>query len=113
MDANKNPQEVARKGIREVTKADIDAAAKKGKKVKLIASAKPVRDSVELSVSPQLVGPDSPLWSVDGTSSALTIKTDLMGDLTIIEGSGDITQTAYALFSDLILTVEAIRNGTL
>jgi homoserine dehydrogenase len=113
MEANTNPKNVSRKGIREVTRADIEAAARKGKKIKLIASAKLACDSVDLSVSPQMVGPDSPLWSVDGTSSALTIKTDLMGDLTIIEGSGEVTQTAYAIFSDLILTVEAIRNGTI
>ena len=113
MDADTDPRKVARKGIRDVTRADIETAAKKGKKIKLIASATPAGESIELSVSPQMVGPDSPLWVVDGTSSAITIKTDLMGDLTIIEGSGEVTQTAYAIFSDLILTVESIRNGTI
>jgi homoserine dehydrogenase len=113
MEAETNPKKVARKGISELTKADIDAATRKGKKIKLVASAKRTGESVDLSVSPQTVGPDSPFWSVDGVSSALTIKTDLMGDLTIIEGSGEVSQTAYAIFSDLILTVEAIRNGTI
>ncbi len=113
MDAEANPKKVSRKGIRDVTRGDIDAATKKGKKIKLIASAKSVGGLIELSVSPQTVGPDSPFWSVDGTSSALTIKTDLMGDLTIIESGGEVTQTAYALFSDIILTVESIRNGTI
>ncbi len=94
MDADTNPKKVARKGIREVTRADIEAAAKKGKKIKMIACAKPVGESIELSVCPQMIGSDSPFWSVDGTKSALTIKTDLMGDLTIIEGCGEISHTA-------------------
>lgn len=113
MDADTNPKMVARSGIRWITQGDIEAAAKKGKKIKMIAKAQPSGESVKLSVDIQELGPESPLWSVDGTSSALTIKTDLMGDLTIIEGSGEISQTAYAIFSDLILTVEAIRSGTI
>jgi len=112
MDAQANPSMVQRTGIRDVRGEDIKKAGSAGKKIKMIASARPVADGVRLTVATELIGPDHPFWSVDGTTSALTIRTDLMGDLTIIESNPTVTQTAYAVFSDLLLTVEAIRSGT-
>jgi len=112
MDAQANPTMVQRTGIRNVRCEDIREAASKGKKIKMIACARPVAEGVRLTVSTDLIGTDHPFWSVDGTSSALTIRTDLMGDLTIIENNPSITQTAYAVFSDLLLIVEGIRAGT-
>jgi homoserine dehydrogenase len=112
MDAEANPKMVRRTGIRNVRPEDIREAASKGKKIKMIAAAESTADGVKLSVSTEMIGPDHPFWSVDGTSSALTIKTDLMGDLTIIESNPAITQTAYAVFSDMLLIVESIRAGT-
>jgi len=113
MDANLTPRDVEREGVRAVGSQDIKDAAEKGKKIKLIAMAARSGDRIRLTVKPQTVGPDSVFWSVDGTSSALRIQTDLMGDLTIVESGPATTQTAYAVFSDMLLTVEAIRAGTL
>jgi homoserine dehydrogenase len=113
MEAQVNPTMVKRTGIRDVRVEDLREAASKGKKIKMIASAKPSSDGMKLTVSTELIGPDHPFWSVDGTSSALTIRTDLMGELTIIESNPTVTQTAYAVFSDMLLIVEAIRSGTI
>ncbi len=65
------------------------------------------------SVKPETVEADNVFWSVDGTSSGLTIKTDLMGDITILEGNPLVTQTAYGVLSDLLLVVEGIRTNTI
>jgi homoserine dehydrogenase len=113
MGADTTPRAVDRKGVGEITKADVEVASAQGKKIKLIASAWRDDGKVKLKVEPLRIGSEHPFWSVDGTSSALTLKTDLMGDLTIFERDPGITQTAYAVFSDLLLTVESIRNGTL
>lgn len=113
MDAKKTPKDVDRTGVREVTSNALAQANDKGRKIKLIASASMLGDDVKLVVRPEAIGPDSPFWSVEGTSSALTIGTDLMGDLTIIEEGPALTQTAYAVFSDMLHTVESIRAGTL
>lgn len=112
MDAQATPKDVQRTGIRSMMEEDIREAASKGKKIRMIASARPTADGVKLTVTNELIGPDHLFWSVDGTSSALTIKTDLMGDLTVIESDPSVTQTAYAVFSDMLLIVEAIRAGT-
>ena len=113
MGADTTPRAVDRKGVGGITVADVEVANAQGKKIKLIASAEREDGKVKLKVEPLRIGSEHPFWSVDGTSSALTLKTDLMGDLTIFERGPGITQTAYAVFSDLLLTVESIRNGTL
>lgn len=113
MDARKTPKDVDRTGVRGVSAKALADATASGKKVRLIASASMESGEAKLVVKPETIGPDSPFWTVDGTSSALTIRTDLMGDLTIIEGDPVITQTAYAVFSDMLHVIESIRSGTL
>jgi len=113
MEANTTPKTVRRQGVTDVSSSDLRRAASEGKKLKLVASASRTGEEIELEVKKRLVGPDDIFYSVDGTSSALTIRTDLMGDLTVFESGPGVTQTAYAVFSDLLLLVESIRNGTL
>jgi len=113
MDANLDPSKVDREGIGAVSSRSLEEAASSGRKIKLVARASRTESGVRLEVRPEEIGPTNPFWTVDGTSSALTIKTDLMGDITILETGPGIAQTAYAVFSDLILIVEAIRAGAL
>ncbi len=113
MDADTKPSQADRRGIRGITKQQLDEAAGKGERLHLIATAERVDGNVRLSVGPVADGPESPFWSVTGTSSALTIRTDLMGDLTIVEHGPAVSQTAYAILSDLLLVVESIRAGTI
>ncbi len=111
MDAEKTPKDVERKGIRDLSREQITDALSRGKKIKLIARASREDDTVKLTVKPEVVEADNIFWNVDGTSSGLTIKTDLMGDITILEGNPLVTQTAYGVLSDLLLVVEDIRNN--
>ncbi len=112
MDAGMNPKMVDREGIRDVEPDAIRRTSAEGKKVKLVARAFRDGPAVKLRVRPETIGPESIMWPVDGTSSSLTIQTDLMGDLTVVESNPTLNQTAYAVFSDLLHTVEAIRHGT-
>lgn len=113
MEAKKTPKDVDRMGVGDVSSQTLADARACGTKVKLVASAAMEDGDVKLVVRPESIGPESPFWSVEGTSSAVTIKTDLMGDLTILEEGPALTQTAYAVFSDMLLAVESIRSGTL
>jgi len=110
--ARSTPQRVERKGIRDITSEAIKEALAEGKTIKLVARAEWAEGIVKTSVQPELIGPDSPFWSVDGTSSALTLRTDLIGELTIIETNPTLAQTAYAIFSDVLMIAEAVRKGT-
>lgn len=110
MRAGTNPRMVDRTGIRGISTGDAVEAAARGMKYKLIASAERSDGAVRASVRPELVGPDDPFWSVDGASSAVTLETDLMGELTIVERDPTLAQTAYAVFSDILLIADALRD---
>lgn len=113
MDAKSNPKMVNREGIGRISNSDLESARADGMKVKQIARAVMEGDHVVLQVRPERVGSTSPFWPIDGTSSAVTLKTDLMGDITISEINPTVAQTAYAVLSDLLLITESIRCGTL
>ncbi|UCE90860.1 MAG: hypothetical protein JSV90_05360 [Methanobacteriota archaeon] len=109
MGAASTPDRVDRTGIRDVRSDDLLAAVADGKKMKLMARAERKGSEVVTTVAPEAVDSSSLFWAVDGTSSALTISTDLMGDITVLETNPWIAQTAYAVLSDLLLIAEWIR----
>jgi len=111
MDARSNPNKVDRVGIGDVTSETVAEALNKNKRIKLIASAERIEAEVKTKVHPGIVGPDHIFWSVDGTSSAISLETDLMGEITIIERNPTLAQTAYAVFSDMLLIVDSIKKG--
>ncbi|MCU0859171.1 MAG: homoserine dehydrogenase [Thermoplasmata archaeon] len=113
MGARMTPQRVEREGIRGTGTDELARAKKDGARIRLVAAAKREGDGVRLTVRKEAVRPEDPFWAVDGTSSALTIRTDLMGDITILETDPTVTQTAYAVLSDMLLVVESIRAGTI
>jgi homoserine dehydrogenase len=106
MDASTTPKGVEREGIRNISLENIRQTASKGKKVKLVANAERNAGVVKTEVAPKLVGPENAFWCLNGTSSALTLKTDLMGKITIIEDEPTLAQTAYAILSDMFLIAE-------
>ena len=110
MGAGSNPRAVERQGIAGLTVEDLTNAARAGRKIKLVAAAERTESEVRTTVGLRDLGPDSVFWAVDGTSSAVTISTDLMGDITILETNPAITQTAYALFSDLLAIAEWMKG---
>lgn len=48
------------------------------------------------------------LASIDSTTSVVSITTDLMGKVSVIEHAPGIVQTAYGVFGDIIRVVEGI-----
>ena len=94
MDANTNPKKVKRAGIRNITPKDISDAAAEGKRIRPMARARNYDGQIELEVAPERIGSDSLFYTLEGTSSALTITSDLMGDITIAGGSPMLGQTA-------------------
>ncbi len=108
MGAKTTPDKVDRKGIGGF-EGHATGAAKGAEKIRLMARAEKTETGVKLTVRPETIDSRSPFWTVDGTSGALTISTDLMGDITVIETDPTITQTAYAVFADLLLIADWMR----
>jgi homoserine dehydrogenase len=96
------PSQVNRTGIRHLTVDDIYQAHQQGSRWKLVCTARRVDDGVTAIVAPQLVQPDSPLYGVNGTSSIVTFDTDVLPQLSIVEGNPGPETTAYGLLADFI-----------
>ena len=106
------PQDVERKGIREITPEMVSQAKADGKRWKLVASAEWVGDFVKARVMPELVDSSSPLYGMMGSSTGLTFRTDVLPDYSVTvserEGmKGGPEETAYGLFADFINGVKS------
>lgn len=111
MDAGLTPDQIDRKGIEEITYSDVKDAAAKGCKIKLVCKGWREHGKVYGKVAPELVPLTHLYATINGTSSILSITTDLMGKLTIIEEEPEILQTAYGVFSDLVRITETTKNN--
>ncbi|RMG77062.1 MAG: homoserine dehydrogenase [Chloroflexi bacterium] len=85
-------------GITQITPEDIAAAQAAGERYKLIASITCDGGSVR----PMRLPLTDPLANVNGATNAITYRTDLMGDITLIGAGAGPRQTGFALLSDLI-----------
>jgi len=101
------PDQVERQGIEDISLEDVTSATAEGTRWKLLCRAERHAGGVRASVRPTLVGPESPLFNVMGTSSAVTFHSDVLGDLTLTEADPGPHTTAYGLFADFI---NAFRN---
>ena len=112
MEGNITPPFIKRKGIEDITYEDIVNAQKKNKVIKLICHAFMEDGIVVGEVKPMEVEKNSIYANISGTSSVLSIKTDLMGEITIIEQEPEIEQTGYGLFSDLTRIIRSCEIYT-
>ena len=106
MDARITPDQVDRTGIQHITPHQIRQAAARGKVIKLLCRGWREEDgTVRACVRPTEVDRGDLLAAVDSTSSLVSITTDLMGKLSILEHDPLIQQTAYGIFSDLLRVI--------
>lgn len=102
------PDQVDRQGIRAISAEQVRQASAQGKRWKLVCSAHRQAEGVVGRVAPELVGRDSPLYGVEGTSSIVTFETDVLGELSIIEENPGPHTTAYGMLADF---VNAVREA--
>jgi homoserine dehydrogenase len=95
------PHHVARTGIRDVTGLDVRDALGRNKRIRLVASASRQGGKVKARVEPELLDHHDPLAGLVDLNNALYLTTDLLGEVGIVQRGGSLTQTAYALLSDL------------
>ena len=105
MHAAMTPDKVDRTGIEHITVADIEAAADRGNVIKLLCRGWREDGQVHASVKPVEVPKGDLLATIDSTSSVVSITTDLMGKLSVVEHAPLIEQTAYGVFSDLLRVI--------
>jgi homoserine dehydrogenase len=108
MGADARPADVERTGIRELPEAEVRAAPDAGFHYKLVCSATRENGTLRLSVAPAPVPLSDPLAAVQGTSSIVTFYSDVLPELTIVEGHPGVDTTAFGVLADLL----AVARGT-
>jgi homoserine dehydrogenase len=88
MGANARLAEVSRIGIGPETESLIRIARESGRVVRLVGRARTWQGRVRVSVAPKLVEPDSPFYSVSGTSKAAVFRTEQQGAVLALARSG-------------------------
>lgn len=102
------PDQVDRQGIRNITSEMFAEAADAGERWKLVCSAYRQGAALRTRVAPERVTSDSPLYSINGTSSYVQFETDVLPGLGIVENNPSPETTAYGLLADMI---NVLRNG--
>ena len=102
MRARITPQGVDREGIGPATARLAMAAKARGSRVRLVAAAWSTPQGVMTSVRPVELPETDLLAGLRGMANALVLQTDLLGEIAICQLGGSLTQTAYALVSDLV-----------
>ena len=105
MDRSIQIGEIERTGIEGLTSASVEQARAAGKRWKLVCSASRQVDAVQARVAPEQLDALDPLFSISGTTSALTLQTDVLGELTIFEIDSGPRTTAYGMLADLLNAV--------
>ncbi len=107
------PADVDRTGIRGIGAAELAAAKAQGKRWKLVCSAEQdlsgltnlTGPRVKARVAPELVGSESPMYGIDGSTSIVQFETDVLGRLSLVEENPGPQTTAYGLLADFINAV--------
>jgi homoserine dehydrogenase len=81
MDARATLGDVLRAGIGPQTEELVRAARDSGRAVRLVGRARRWQERVRLSVAPKIVGPESILHSISGTSKGAVFKTKQKGEI--------------------------------
>jgi homoserine dehydrogenase len=82
---------------------DIKAADQRGNVIKLLCKGTRAEDgTVVAKVKPEEVPKSDMLASIDSTTSVVSITTDLMKKVSVVEHQPEIEQTAYGVFGDML-----------
>jgi homoserine dehydrogenase len=88
MGANARLADVSRIGIGVETESLIKIARESGRVLRLVGRARIWQGRVRVSVAPKLIRPDSPFYSVSGTSKAAIFRTERQGEVLALGRSG-------------------------
>ncbi len=103
------PDGVYTEGIRDITLADVNAAAAGGYVIKLIGRVAKAEDKVRCMVAPMLVPGSSLLSDVNDVFNAIMVRGDAIGDVVFYGRGAGKLPTASAVVADVIDEVKHLR----
>lgn len=102
MEQDKKLNEVNIEGITKITPEEIAEALKDGERYKLIGKSVLRDEEVEMTVKPQRLSINHPLYGVDGKNKAVRYASDTLGDLTLIGGASGTMPAAASILRDIV-----------
>lgn len=105
MDHPFTPDQVDRTGIRNISQKMIAEAKAESKRYKLVAHAWKEGKQIKAKVFPELIGTDSILYNISGSTAIVQFESDVLGTLSFIEKDLGTRTTAYGLLTDFINAV--------
>ena len=104
------PHTIERTGIAGVTRDQVQAAIRRGKRIRLVASGERRDGAVAGRVAPAELDAGDPLAALEGLQNLLLLQTDMLGEIGILQRDGGLVQTAYALLGDLVAIARTYRG---
>ena len=95
-------EDIYTEGISKITATDIKYAKAMGQMIKLLAVSRKVDGSFYAMVSPVLVGPSDPLYSVNGVFNAIFVHGNMLGDAMFYGSGAGKLPTASAVVADVV-----------
>lgn len=109
MDANITPDQIDRTGIENVTHEEVMAAVARGNKLKLICRGRIVDGQVVGTVRPEEIS-ETDAFAGPDVVAVVSVTTDLMGRLTMVQYGIETTQTGYGVYIDLIRVLREMNR---
>ena len=102
MDGEFTPADVPCEGITGLSAGDVEQAAREGRRYKLIGGARKEDGRIDARVALERLPLDDPLAAIGGVANALTLDTDLLGEVTVVGPGAGPLATGYAIVADLL-----------
>jgi homoserine dehydrogenase len=113
MDADLRPQAIAREGLgADAMRAAIHALPAGHTLKQMVEGERSATGAVRASVRLVALPPSEPMAHLHGMETGIMLRTDTMGDVTLIEGEGGPGQTAFGVVADLVAIARAQGAST-
>ena len=99
------PEQVIRRGIADITRSEVEEAARAGARIKLVVSLEfPAAAGGDLNarVEPSRLRSNDPLASIDGATNAVVCRAEPVGEVTVIGPGAGVDLAGQGVLSDLI-----------
>ncbi len=98
---------IERKGLSSIREADLASARERNEKIKLISRLRNEEGIPHLSVKPEVIDADHPLYNIDGAMNGVLVKGRNCGDLFFSGAGAGSRETATAVIGDLLTIIRS------
>jgi len=109
--ADVTPLDVRRSGIRDVTPEMISKAASRGRRLKLICRGRRTETGIDASVGVEEVASGDVLACLSSHDSGISVESDLMAPIMIIQKNPTPRDTAFGVLEDMISVIQGSQPG--